>query len=398
MIYTLMTYKSMTGVWNSIGRWIVGILIGFLLFFSGYCFAHGQNATRTGSGFVVLSSTTGAGAIVCVSGAADLACLDGDSGRKLWSEPIPGGSVDIGPVIAGSTLAYMGGGGFFTAYGLALHSGQTEWTIEKRSPALAAGTNTIFLATQGGLGVMAVDASNGQIKWKKRPVVVGGTLKQIAVSNGHLYTDSPYVWDTVSGKVTEKLPFDPEAVTAAAGRIYATGPNMPLFALDAASSTIIWKAENPIGATAQETPYINVVASAKYVIAIFYKSGADITHRAIVRAYAATSGKMLWEKKINSKAALTENLVCVDDQHAYLIEDKNIQNAAVNQVKSTVTAFDAKTGHRIWRFASSGWIEGPIVSIGKTVFASGDAAPAPNYTALYAINTANGTLRWKFSF
>ena len=398
MFYKLISYKSMTANGNNIGlRTAVG-LITLLLFISGYCFAHGQSSMGIGSGFVAQSSSTRAATLVCVSGAKDLACLDGDSGHEQWLEPIPGGSVDVGPVIVGSNLVYMGGNGFFTAYGLALDNGHMEWNLDNRSPVLAVGTSTAFLATQGGLGILAVDASNGQIKWKKRPVIVGGTLKQIVVSHGHLYTDSPYVWDANTGEVIEKLPFDPEILTAAEGRIFATGPSQPVFALDAASNTILWKSSNPIKATPEVTPDVALVASAKYVVAFFYKYEADITNHGVMRVYAAKSGKMLWQKRIVSEVALTKNIVSADDQHVYLIEDEHVPNATADHIKSTIVAFDAKTGHCVWQFASSGWIEGPIVSIRHTVFASGDAAPAPNYTVLYAIKKANGTLRWKFSF
>ncbi len=366
------------------------------IFLAAICLEGQSSVFRSivpGYGFVAQTSTNGVISRVYLSGSKDIVCLDGRSGHVIWSEKIPGGSVNVGPVIVGSTLVYMGGGGFFTAYGLDIKNGRTKWTLEKRSPALSSGPGTVFLSTQGGLGVIAVNASNGQIKWERRPARVGGTLMHIVFSKGRLYTDSPYVWRASSGQLINKLGFDPRVVAAHSGRVYMTGPDLQLFAMDAATGNILWKALNPVPESKETTPDEYLAASTKYFVAAFYNDQAFIAHHGLVRVYNAATGKLLWGNELISTAGLEPNLIGVDNEFVYLLEPNS-----KNSDGSNIIAFNAITGKRIWKFSSpTERIDGPVASIGDTIFVSGEG-PGPNHTALYAIDRKNGKLQWKFSF
>lgn len=354
-----------------------------------------------GFDFVAQESASGEiGRVYLFGGASHIVCLDGESGHVIWSVKAPGlshqGSPGAGPVLAGKTLMYMGGGGFFTAYGLDTQTGKTKWVLNKRSPTLAASPDTVFLARQWGGGVIAVNARTGKIKWEHGATRVGGTLTRIIYSEGRLYTNSHEVWDTGSGHLS-KLSFGPGddvvgALAASAGRVFLTGYNMPLVAVEAETGGKLWEAPNPVPSSPATTPDEFVAASDRYAVAAFYNDSAFEARRGVLEAYNAATGRRLWTKTITSAIGLLPDPVSVDNQLVYLLEPGGKRGA-----ERTVTAFDARTGKQVWKFAAKR-LNGPIAPVGDTVLVSSDAGPAPEYTTLYALHRKVGSLRWKFSF
>lgn len=350
-----------------------------------------------GSDFVAQESASGEiGRVYLFGGAAHTVCLDGQSGRVIWSVRAPGlsqqGSPGAGPTLAGKTLVYMGGGGFFTAYGLDIETGKTKWSLDKRSVALASGPGTVFLGTQGGLGVMAIDAQTGKIKWEHRAVKVGGSVTEMAYARGRLYTDSPWVWDANAGRVATKLSVDPGTLIATGGRVFLVRDDIPLVAVRAGAGEVLWKAPNPVPNPPQTTADDFLAASGHYVVGAFYDGGMFEAKHGVVRVYDAATGHLLWTKMITSATGLLPDPVSVDDQFVYLLEPGGKKGA-----DTTVTAFDGRTGEQIWKFAAKR-LDGPIAPVGGEVLVSSDEGQAPEYTTLYALDRKLGSLRWKFSF
>lgn len=305
----------------------------------------------------------------------------------LSQEASPG----AGPVLAGETLVYMGGGGFFTAYGLNAKTGKTEWSLNKRSAALAAGPSAVFLGTEGGLGVAAVDAQTGKIRWERRAVKVGGSVTKMAYSRGRLYTDSRWVWDTNAGRVVAKLPADPAAVSAMSGRVFLLGDNIPLIALAPRTSKTLWEQRNPLPPSRNHADDF-LGASVHYLAAAFYDGNSFEAHRGLLAVYDAANGRLLWTKTITSSAGLLPNPVSAGDKFVYLIEPGREKGTG-----ATVTAFDGKVGRLVWSFTAKR-LNGPAAPVGDVVLVSSDQGPAPEYTTLYALDRETGALRWKFSF
>jgi outer membrane protein assembly factor BamB len=262
-------------------------------------------AQTQGNNFVVQVSANGeVGQVYLFGGGSHAVCLDGESGHLIWSEKVPGlsrqGSPGAGPVIAGSTLVYMGGGGFFKAYGLNLQTGKMKWVLEKRSPALASGSNDVFLATQGGLGAIAVDAETGKVKWAHRTVEVGGTLTKIVYSEGRLYSDSAQVLDARDGHPIIKLAVDPDVILANGGKVYMTGDSIPLMAVNAQTGKTLWSAPNPLRPSPKTRHDVYLAASRRYVVATFYDTLAFQAQHGVLRVYESVSGRLLWEKQLAS--------------------------------------------------------------------------------------------------
>lgn len=349
-----------------------------------------------GNDFVARKLANGrTGQVYLFGGAAHTVCLDGGSGQVIWSVKAPGlsqqASPGAGPVLAGRTLVYMGNGGFFTAYALDAETGKTKWSLEKRSVALAAEPSAVFLGTDGGLGVMAINAQTGKIKWEHRVARVGGSVTKMVYAGGRLYTDSPWVWNATTGQIETKLDIDPSVATASDGRVFMVGSSIPLVALDAQTSKILWKQRNPLPSPHEHADDF-LAASDRYVAAAFYDGDSFEMHRGVLKVYEAPTGRLLWTKAISSAMGLLPHPVSADDQFVYLLKP-----ATEKGVNATLTAFDGKTGHQAWSF-SARRLNGPVAPVGNVILISSDEGNAPEYTTLYALDQKTGVLRWKFSF
>jgi len=354
-------------------------------------------AQTQGNNFVVQVSANGeVGQVYLFGGGSHAVCLDGESGHLIWSEKVPGlsrqGSPGAGPVIAGSTLVYMGGGGFFKAYGLNLQTGKMKWVLEKRSPALASGSNDVFLATQGGLGAIAVDAETGKVKWAHRTVEVGGTLTKIVYSEGRLYSDSAQVLDARDGHPIIKLAVDPDVILANGGKVYMTGDSIPLMAVNAQTGKTLWSAPNPLRPSPKTRHDVYLAASRRYVVATFYDTLAFQAQHGVLRVYESVSGRLLWEKQLASDSGLPPDLVGTDNDRVYLLEP-----AENGSEETGVTAFDAESGKQLWTYHARR-LEGPVVFASNILFVFSDDGAAPEYTSLYALDCKTGSLLWKFAF
>lgn len=379
--------------WHSF-QFLVGILLAAIC-------VQGQDARSSvaqvqGFDFVAQVSADGeVRRVYLFGGSAHAACLEGETGHVIWSIRAPGlasqASPGVGPIIADSTLVYMGGGGFFTAYGLDLQTGKTKWTLDKRSPALAAGQHAVYLSTQGGLGVIAVDAETGKIKWEHRALKVGGTLTNISYSGDHLYTDSSEVWNAFDGHLANKLSVDPDVVVASAERVFMAGDRIPLFALNAQTGETVWKAQNPLSSSPRTPHYVYLAASSRYVVAAFYDNTAFDARHGVVRVYEAGSGRLLWEKAVSSETGLLPAPVSADNEFVYLLEPGE------KATENIVTALNGGTGEQMWTYVAKR-LNGPVAPAGDAILISSDEGPAPEYTSLYALDRKTGSVRWKFSF
>ncbi|MGH9436352.1 MAG: PQQ-binding-like beta-propeller repeat protein [Terriglobia bacterium] len=388
-------------------RFILNVVVSGIMFFVAACAYAGNSRvdipTRAnfstqemqGFAFVVQLAKNGGKDKIYFTGNKKIACLNGATGRVIWSELGPGfesAGLGIGPIIAGSTLVYMAGGGFFTAYGLDIRTGKLKWKLERKSPALAAGPgDRVYLATQGGLGIIAVDAQDGKIIWHRRAVTVGGTLKHIVYSRGFLYTDSSAVWNARGGHITRKLSTEPNVVTTNHRQVFMSGDGLPLVAMNPRSGKVLWQAPNPLSHRKESASSIYLAASERYVAAAFYDDETFGRHEGLIRVYDATSGGLLWEKEIVTNEKLSFHTVSVDNKFVYVIESSRGGG-------TKITAFAVKSGQQIWSYSDPDGFLGPPVSIsGEILFSNAGQYGSGAHATLYALNRETGTLRWKFS-
>lgn len=175
-------------------------LVLCLILSSLQCIAGGSNGSLTypGPGFLVETMDNDLAARIYISNGKQISCVDAQNGKLYWSLKTPYGSIDVGPILVGRMLIYIGGGGHFTIYGVDADTGAIKWSKEHRASILASGEGKIFVNTQFGNGIASFNAITGEKVWEyHRPGP--GTQDRLMYSDGNVYTTN-YVLDAKSGK------------------------------------------------------------------------------------------------------------------------------------------------------------------------------------------------------
>jgi len=380
-------------------RWHKIIAVVAMSVLTIYC--HAKDLSRvtqtvSGFGFIAQSDKESLGQIYLVDGGY-AASVNLNTGRVIWTVKAPGLSSQLipgaGPILAGSILAYMGGGGFYTLYGLDKLTGRLKWTLERRSPTLTYHTGSVFLANQGGFGIVDVNANTGKINWEHRAVKIGGTVKRIVYSKGRLYTDSPYVWNASNGQLTNKLSFSPSVVVTSNDQVFFAGPDMTLISLDASDGSVRWSAPNPIQPSPNVTPDDYLAASSKYLVAAYYDNQAFMAKQGVLQVFDIETGKLLWERTVVSPSVLVPNPIAVDHDYVYFLESEGPSGKG-----SKITAFNAQSGKQVWTYSKGNSFIGPIASIGGVILANtGGQRGSGDHVMLYALDQKTGLTKWKFT-
>lgn len=235
-----------------------------------------------------------------------------------------------------------------TVRAVRLSDGGTVWTerlrgLSRRDKAaigggIAVAGDTVVVASGFGY-VTALDAANGQEKWK-RPL-------------GAPMTGSP----TIDG-----------------GRVLVNSNNNEIFALNLASGQTEWS-DQAIAETARVLGSPSVAAVEEFVIAPF-SSGEII-------AYLAANGRRLWTDAIQQAGSFTP-ISEINDIGSHPVLGGGIVFAS-NQSGATV-AIDGRTGTRIWSKAI-GSTRAPTL-VGRYLFVTGLNGE------LACLNAENGDAYW----
>jgi len=192
-----------------------------------------------------------------------------------------------------------------------------------------------------------------------------GTVGPPAVINGIAYfTSGDYTISAYEAKTGKELWISrigglgfPPAV--ANGVVYVGSGTGYLYAFDAKTGVLLWRAQYSEG--------IPIVADG-----VIYVDSADNN----LYAFNPKTGAILWKTNIglpnpfNPRAAVTDGIVYV--------------SSAV-----TLYAIDAKTGDRLWSFATKGYLSSPTVVDGIVYVGSGNPDGK-----LYALDVKTGTVLW----
>lgn len=323
---------------------------------------------------------------VCIAASGRVACLNGKTGLPLWSKKssIPGTLplVSAGPVVVDSFLVFSSNEG--ETYGLNLRTGRSQWTYQSSLSVdqIGTGRHSIFLPDGPGLGLVALDARSGKLKWQHELVRAGGGwIGKFIYVAGRLYTDSTYIWDPGTGRLIGRLPFRPQDGAVSDGRVYFVGDDMPITVIDAATGKNLWRAPNGI-----LNGDVRVSASKRYVSTAFVgrKNG-------VLRVYAAQSGRVLWSKPITSPSNVLGFSVTANDHFVYMV-------IARLHKGTMLTKYSAKSGRKLWRKVYSKIIIGPVVAIGNIVLVSTGVHGTWKHGGVEALNQKHGSLVWKFAF
>lgn len=349
-----------------------------------------DSASKVGFDFVAADSNNVTDSRIYFVANGRATCLDETTGHVVWTTAAPGLGPDegpgAGPILTDAGLVYMAGGGFFTAFSLDRKTGHFDWSLDNRSPALAADNKTVFLSLQGGLGIVAIDSTDGKVKWSRRPIKVGGTIKSIVFSHGRLYTDSPYVWKASEGVASTELSSKPQSLAANEESVFIVDQHLTLTALDAITGSTQWKAVNT---TTTQTNKLDsdISVSNKFVALTTYDDAANIATHALLSVFDATAGKLLWKIPLVSSSGLDKSMVTVDAVRVYVLDPS---------VDSTIAAYNARDGKLLWNYSDSSIkFIGPTASFNGLLLIYGFNREK-HMDELYALDSSTGTLRWTF--
>jgi len=264
---------------------------------------------------------------------------------------------------------------------------KVKWSVPLGAPAWAglehdAQSGLLFIGNEQGL-LNAVDGS-GSVRWKfttdkpirGRPAVVGESV-YVTSDSGFLYRLNKRTgvekWRAhIDAGSPERIPTDQEksrwdqygsSVVADARRLYVASRDKNLYALDSESGREIWRVTAGDMMTATPAVYRDLVLFAAF-------DGK-------VQAVSAHDGKIRWS--YDAKLAVPGDLVVSGDR--VLLGSRTYE----------LIALDAASGKEQWRrYYWFSWIESPpVVRDGVVYTGSSDAV------SVYAINAADGSLRWK---
>jgi outer membrane protein assembly factor BamB len=249
------------------------------------------------------------GKLFAIDTDAVIHAFDAKTGKRLWS----------------SSVRASGGGG--SAAGLIEFGG-----------GVAAEADRVYAST--GVGdIMALDASNGAIKWKVRP---GGPLRG--------------------------------APTVSNGNVYVMSQDNQIFALAEADGAVIWQDSG----TLQTTAVFGVAApaAAQGSVVAGFSSGE-------LAAYRYENGRVLWGDSL-SRSNISTSVSTLTDIDANPVIDRG-RVFAIGE-GGRMASYELVSGQRLWEL-NIGGIATPLVA-GEWVFVVTDKA------RLYCISRTGGKVRW----
>lgn len=295
-----------------------------------------------------------------------VACLNAQTGAVVWSTRAP--TVAVGPVLVGSTVVYMGDGGFFTAYGLDAQTGKQKWSLSERSGLLAAGESQVYLSSDTG-DIVAINVADGRVAWRHREATYGHGVYATPVIyyRGKVYTDSE-ILDASTGNRIRLFDADVESLAAGQGRVFAVDEDGKLTAFEAESLKELWQVQTP--AKAGRMVPVELAVAGQHVFGIFYDGYADTAHSGELDAYLAEDGRLAWKVPISSqRMALSSHPIGADSESTYLFEPAEKEGSFM------LTAFSAADGKKRWESLEPQGADGPPVPVGEEIYIGGGFVP-----------------------
>jgi len=262
-----------------------------------------------------------------------------------------------------------------------------RWTVDTGAPVWAglerhADSGLLFVGNERGV-LHAIDG-DGKVHWKfetgapirAQPRVIGGDVF-VASDSGYLYklsiNSGAEAWRArIVSDAPVRIPTDQEktrwdrygsSVVTEGKRLYIASRDRNLYALDMKTGRELWRVAAGDMITATPALYGELV--------IF----ADLA--GAVRAVSSRDGAPRWN--YDAKLGIGGDVVVAGDR------------VLAGSRSYDLVALDAATGRELWKhYYWFSWIESPpLVRDGVVYTGSSDA------TNVYALNLADGTLRWK---
>ncbi len=329
-----------------------------------------------------------------------------------------------GPILAGPNVIYKGAGGAVGGYyALNRATGKLDWSsgiTSTHSFAVAAHGNRIFLATYGGLGVTAMNATTGRVVWEHHLVQVGFfSYDTLLYHGGLLYTDSRFVFNAKTGRLYGLLGTSLHSgfilkhdhfftLTHVSSSNVRSNTLLAIFLQTRAlypglDAYPIWSAPPPAGT---HDGYIDELAASRRAVVAYYsyshsyrKSHHLNPYLGIVQVRNAGNGHLMWQRKTTSFASFG-----ISHRMVFMVSHPGLKDRKRKGPEQTrVSAYSWKSGKRLW---SSLVIRGG--SGGFRIYAAGNEVLVPilseyhnsqqYHGSLYALQRRTGRLLWSFSF
>ncbi len=318
--------------------------------------------TFTGEGSFAYSSPTYHDGIVYV-GCIDsyVYAIDAENGVMKWKYKAGDTGIESDAVLVDNTV-YVGSNDDHM-YALNAANGSLKWKYKtganiSSSPIINSGK--VYFGSSDN-NFYALDAASGNLVWK---YATNGMINQsgATLANGILYfgsrDQSLYALHAIDGslkwKYTTPVSLEASSPSVENGVVYAAGwydvPSFSikgsLYALDAATGTLLWESGKEIAYSSSPFVKDNIV----------YITGDNLN----IMAFATTNGNLLWEKKIlpnSSSPLVSEGIVYVGGGGSWHIY-----------------ALKASSGDEVWKFPIPGSLmtSSPLLIIDQTPVHSGD--------------------------
>jgi outer membrane protein assembly factor BamB len=353
---------------------VVTVFLSVLFAGASYARQQPSSASFEGNGFVVLASPEGKATRLYVGAHDTIFCIDVRTGDILWKHKTPYGTVDVGPILANDTLVYAGGGGFFTVYGVNSEKGQQEWEKEHRASLLASGNHEVFMNTQNGIGVSAIDARTGHEKWAYDEAFPG-SQDRLMYYEGAIYT-ADYVLDASTGRVRSRFSSGVRAIARGDNKVFLLDEDDYLAAMPAGSKTPLWRESVGAGKEAAGIAY-----GGGTVFVALYSGYPYSAKTGIIRAYDEEKCTFGWDRRIAAdKTALLPDPIAADDKHVYVLLPGTAEKETV------LEAWSVTSGEKLWGYTNTSGLIGPIAIVSREIYANDDIGH------IYVVDSDSGKL------
>ena len=218
----------------------------------------GAPAWKFTTGNTVWGSPTVANGVVYITSSDGTThALDAASGTQLWAHGGGGLFVSGTPAVAGSTVYTTSDSGGVGLYALDAQTGALRWSLNQNSmqtgsPAVA---NSIVYAGMDDGSLYALAAGTGAIRWTSP--FLGRSMRGVAVGNGLVYVGATdgnnnpalYGINASTGAIVWKfltggIGVNASSPTYANGVVYMPG-GVGIYALDANTGAVLWQDLGP---------------------------------------------------------------------------------------------------------------------------------------------------------
>jgi outer membrane protein assembly factor BamB len=279
-------------------------------------------AWSRGHVFLVANASGNAG--VASAGAGKVWCIDGITGRVIWTKKLASAS-ESSPLVAGGRV-YLGSQDG-TIYALDAGSGRIVWRYHAGGPVkagLALSAGRLFVGDYAG-EMYSLRASNGSMIWRT------GTSGRSFGRAGNFY-GTPAV---------------------AFGRVYASNTDGFVYSFAASSGNLAWR--QATGGYVYAAPAVATVPGMPPAVFAGSYSGKFY-------AFDARSGKVLWTRSAGGTISGAASVI------------GDVVYFSTLSHRST-TGLNARDGHVVWTFQRGSF--NPAISDGRRLYIAG-------YSSLYA--------------